>query len=77
MVATIDEKMAARVRKFAFLYILDPGAIDADRNIMFCFARYGTGMTANTLALIDYESVFRHKSLSASSQLGKYPSLLV
>ena len=27
---------------------------------MFCFAGYGAGMAANTLALVDDKGVFRH-----------------
>ena len=60
MVTTVDEKIAARVGKFAFFDVLNPGAIDADRNVVFCFACHCAGVTANALALVDYESILRH-----------------
>src|SRR6266581_8780136 len=49
VVATIDQEIAARVRKLALLNILDPRAIDANRHIMLRLAGHRTGMTSNTL----------------------------
>ena len=60
MIATVDKKIAARVGELAFFDILDPGAIDPNRNIVFGFARYRTSMTAYALALVDDKGVFRH-----------------
>jgi hypothetical protein len=60
MIATVDKKIATRVGELAFFDILDPGAIDPNRNIVFGFARYCTGMTAYALALVDDKGVFRH-----------------
>jgi len=60
VIAAIDKKIAAGVGKLAFFDILDPGSIHANRNIVFGFARYSTGMTAYTLALVDDKGVFRH-----------------
>jgi hypothetical protein len=60
VIAASDEEIASCVRKFAFFDILDPGTIDTDRNIMLGFTGDCTGMTANTLALIDDKSVFGH-----------------
>ncbi len=60
MIATIDEKIAARVGKLAFFDVLDPCSVNANRNVVFCFARHGAGMAANALALVDDKGVFRH-----------------
>jgi hypothetical protein len=60
MIAAIDKKITARIGKLAFFDVLDPGSVNANGNIMFGFARYSTGMTAYTLALVDDKGVFRH-----------------
>jgi hypothetical protein len=60
MIASIDKKIAARVGELAFFDVFDPGAIDANRDVVFGFAGYGAGMAANTLALVDDKGVFRH-----------------
>ena len=60
MIAAIDEKIAAGVGELAFFDVLDPCPVHANRNIVFGFARYSTGMTAYTLALVDDKCVFRH-----------------
>ena len=60
MIATIDEKIAARVGKLAFFDVLDPCSVNANRHIVFGFARHGAGMAANALALVDDKGVFRH-----------------
>ncbi len=60
MIATVNEKIAARVGKLAFFDVLDPCPVDANRNIVFGFARYGAGMAADALALVDDKGVFRH-----------------
>ena len=59
MIATVDKKIAARVGKFAFFDVLDPRSVNADRDVVFGFTRYGAGMTADALALVDDKSVFR------------------
>ena len=61
MVTSVYKKIAARIGKLAFFNIFDPGTIDANWHVMFRFTRYGTGMTAYTLALIDNKSVFHNK----------------
>lgn len=58
MIAAVDEKITARVGKFAFFDVLDPRSIHADRDVVFGFTRYGAGMTADALALVDDKSVF-------------------
>ena len=64
VIAAVDEKKAARVGKLAFFDIFDPCAIDSNRDIMLCFASHCAGMAANTLALVDDKSVFRHVGFS-------------
>lgn len=58
MVATLDGKQPPGMREFAFLDVLDPGSIHADRKIVFLFARHCTGMTTDALPVVDDESVF-------------------
>ena len=60
VVTTIDQEIAARVRKLALLNILDPRAIDANRHIMLRLAGHRTGMTPNTLSLVNHKRVLRH-----------------
>jgi hypothetical protein len=60
VVAAIDEKIAARVGELAFFDVFHPGAIHADRDIVFGFARDSAGMAADALALVDHKGVFRH-----------------
>jgi hypothetical protein len=60
MIATIDEKIATRVRELAFFDVLHPRSVHANGNIVFGFARHGAGMAANALALVDDKGVFRH-----------------
>jgi hypothetical protein len=62
VVTAVDKKIATGVGELAFFDVLDPGAINANRNIVFGFARYSTGMTADTLALVNDKGVFRHVS---------------
>ena len=60
MVAAVDEKIAAGVGKLAFFDVLYPCTIHTDGHIVFGLARDGTGVAADTFALINYESVLRH-----------------
>jgi hypothetical protein len=60
VIATVDEKIAARVGKLALFDIFDPGAIDANRDVVLCFASHCAGVAANTLTLVDDKGVFRH-----------------
>jgi len=60
VIAAIDKKIAAGVGKLAFFDVFDPCSIHANRNIVFGFARYSTGMTAYTLALVNDKGIFRH-----------------
>ena len=47
-------------RELALLDVLDPGAIDADRHLMFALARHRAGMTTDALAVVDHETECRH-----------------
>jgi hypothetical protein len=60
VIAAVDQKITARVRKLALFNILDPRAIDPNGHIMLGLARHCTGMTPNTLSLVNYKPVFRH-----------------
>ena len=57
MVAARNLKDAPRVGKLALLHVLHPGAIDGQRHMIFGLARYGTGVAADALAVINDESV--------------------
>jgi len=48
------------VRKRALLNVLDPRAIDTNRHIMLRLAGNRTGMTTNTLPLVNHKRVLRH-----------------
>jgi hypothetical protein len=61
VITTIDKKIAARIGEFATLNVLDPGTVDPDGDIVFRFTGDGTGMTADTLALVDHKGVFGHQ----------------
>jgi len=50
-------EVAAGVRKFTFLYVLDPGAKDPNWNLVFLFARHRTGVTADTSVLVNDKAV--------------------
>ena len=56
MIAAHDGKHPACVGKLPLFYILDPGPIDPDRDIMLGFAGNRAGVAANTVAIVNYES---------------------
>ena len=56
VVAARHLKVAAAVRVLARFHILDPRAVDAQRHFVFRFASSGTGVTTNTLAVVDDKS---------------------
>ena len=57
VVAACNLKDAPRVGKLAFLYILDPGAVDGERHMVFRLARYRASVATDALAVINDESV--------------------
>ena len=57
MVAARNLKDAPRIGKLALLHILDPGAIDGQRYVVFRLARYRASVATDALAVINDESV--------------------
>jgi hypothetical protein len=60
MVAARHLKAAAHIGIGTRLDILDPRAIHTKRHLIFGFARGGTGVTSDTLALVDQKSIICH-----------------
>ena len=56
MITAHDGKYPARVGKLPLFYILDPGPIDSDGDIMLCFTSNRAGVAADTVAIVNYES---------------------
>ena len=56
MITAHDGKYPARVGKLPLFYILDPGPIDPDGDIMLCFACNRAGVAADAVAIVDYKS---------------------
>ena len=57
VVAARNLKDAPRIGKLALLHILDPGAIDGQRYVVFRLARYRASVATDALAVINDESV--------------------
>jgi hypothetical protein len=60
------------VRKFALLDVLDPGAKDTDRDLMFLFARHRAGVTTDAAVLIDDKSVSHLSTFTLLCMPGKH-----
>lgn len=56
VIATHHRKKPSRVRKLSLFDVLNPGSIDADRDVVFRLACDGTGVATNTAAVVDDES---------------------
>ena len=56
MITTHDGKHPARIRELSLFYVLDPGAIDPDGDIMLCFTSNRAGVATDTVAIVYYES---------------------
>ena len=56
MITAHDGKYPARVRKLPLFYILNPGPIDPDGDIMLCFTSNRAGVAADAVAIVNYES---------------------
>ena len=56
MITAHDRKHPARIRELPLFYILDPGPINSNRDIMLCFAGNRAGVAADAVAIVDYES---------------------
>src|SRR5262249_21140622 len=64
VVTSHHAEMTAGVGKLAFLDVLDPGAKNAHRNLMFLLARHRAGVTPNTSVLIDNKPVAHSERFS-------------
>ena len=56
MITAHDGKHPARIRELPLFYILDPGPIDPDGDIMLGFAGNRAGVAADAVAIVDDES---------------------
>ena len=56
MITAHDGKHPARIRELPLFYILDPGPINPDGDIMLCFTSNRAGVTADAVAIVDNES---------------------
>ena len=56
MITAHDGKHTARIGELPLFYILDPGPIDPDGDIMLCFTSNRAGVAADAVAIVDYES---------------------
>ena len=56
MITAHDGKYPARVGELPLFYILNPGPIDPNRDIMLCFTSNRASVAANTVAIVDDES---------------------
>ena len=56
MITAHDGKHPACSRELPLYYILDPGPIDPDGDIMLCFTSNRAGVAADTVAIVDNES---------------------
>ena len=61
MIAAQHREMASHVRILPLLDILDPCAVDADRDIVLLLARNRACMAADASILVDDESVAHSK----------------
>ncbi|HNU06961.1 MAG TPA: hypothetical protein PKO33_04280, partial [Pyrinomonadaceae bacterium] len=56
VIAPHDGKKPPRVGKLAFFDVFDPGAVDADGDLVLGFAGNGAGVAADALSVVDYEA---------------------
>ena len=56
MITAHDGKYPARVGELPLFYILNPGPIDPNRDIMLCFTSNRAGVAADAVAIVDDES---------------------
>jgi hypothetical protein len=56
MITAHDGKHPARIRELALFYILNPGPIDPDGDIMLCFTSNRAGVAADAVAIVYYKS---------------------
>ena len=56
MITAHDGKYPARIGKLPLFYILDPGPINPNRDIMLCFTSNRASVAADAVAIVNYES---------------------
>ena len=56
MITPHDGKHPARVGELPLFYILNPGPIDPNRDIMLCFTSNRASVAADAVAIVNYES---------------------
>ena len=56
MITAHDGKHPARIGELPLFYILDPGPINPNRDIMLCFTSNRAGVAADAVAIVNYES---------------------
>ena len=56
MITAHDGKYPARVGELPLFYILNPGPIDPNRDIMLCFTSNRASVAADAVAIVDNES---------------------
>ena len=56
MITAHDGKYPARIGKLPLFYILYPGPINPNRDIMLCFTSNRAGVAADAVAIVDDES---------------------
>ena len=69
LVAPHDREVPVGVGEDAGLDVLDPGAVDADRYVVFALARHGAGVAADAVARIEHEAEPGHWSRRPSRTL--------
>jgi hypothetical protein len=63
MIATLNSKNPAGIRKASFLDIFNPSSIHADGQVVFLFTGDGAGVTADTLPIVDNEPEISHECI--------------
>ena len=58
MIAAEDAEMTARIRERALFDVFDPGAEDADGDLMLFLAGHRAGVTPDTSVLVDDKTVW-------------------
>jgi len=61
MIAALYRKYTPGIRELTLFYILNPGAIDADRKVVFLLAGNRTCMASDAFAIVDDKSVIHIK----------------
>jgi len=57
MIAARDLENPPRIREFALLHVLHPGAVHPERDLILRLARNCAGMAADAFPIIDNEAV--------------------